>query len=139
MATTTATGKEAEIVLPPLSEKNPIPSHSAALRVDNQEQLLSLLMDQPDDVMSQNKRQYLVFGSPELRTLLMRQVLAHPRTRKWSNLHKSWDDDTFFLLPRGLNIAGTGILGEIQYEQLPAVDTVTYVLRPTDIANPAGH
>lgn len=132
-----STGKEAEIILAPPSEKNPIPSLSAALRVDNQEQLLSLLLDRPDfggllPQGSANFRQLLVFGSESLRTLLMRQVLTDPHTRAWKNQQTRWDDVTNFPgLPRTLTVVGTAILGDSK--ETAAADVVTFFLRPTDL------
>jgi hypothetical protein len=132
------TGKEAEIILPPPSEKNPIPSLTAALRVDNQEQLLSLLLDRPDDFAGSlphdaaNFRQLLVFGSDSLRTLLMRQVLTDPHTRAWKNQQTRWDGATTFPgMPRSLNVAGTAILGDTT--ETVTADVVTYFLRTTDL------
>jgi vacuolar protein sorting-associated protein 33A len=130
-------GKEAEIILPPPSDKNPIPSLSAALRVDNQEQLLALLLDRPvsADPLPQDAarfRQLLVFGSSSLRTLLMRQVLTDPHTRTWKNQQTRWDAATTFPgLPRSLNLVGTAILGEVN--EAVVADVVTYFIRPTDL------
>jgi vacuolar protein sorting-associated protein 33A len=121
-----ATGKEEEIILPPPSARNPIPSLSAALRVDNQEQLLDFLLQAPPDYQhdkntggvlvsstttgaavvstssssasssSHQFKQWLVFANEQMRTLIMRQVLSDPHGRKWSNPHKNWDADTTF-------------------------------------------
>lgn len=125
-------GKEAEIILPPPSEKNPIPSLSAALRVDNQEQLINLLLDIPNDHVA-GFRQFLVFGSHQLRTVLMRQVLSDPHTRKWSNPHKNWDEATQFPdVPKALNLIGTGVLGTFSANEIGSADVITYFLRPSD-------
>ena len=130
----TDSGKEAEIILPPPSDKNPIPSLSAALRVDNQEQLLGLLLDIPEDHVA-GFRQFLVFSSEQLRTMLMRQVLSDPHTRKWNNPHKNWDDDAQFPgLPKSLNVVGTGVLGECAFNEVGSPDVITYFMRSTDMA-----
>ncbi len=70
----TASSKEAQVILPPPSATNPVPTLPAALRLDNQEQLLNLLQ------MEQG-RQLLIFETDELRTLLLRQVVSDPNTR----------------------------------------------------------
>lgn len=139
MSNSVVLGKESEIILPPPSEKNPIPSLSAALRVDNYEQLLSLLLDRPDAVAGPQLAkggsifsQFLVFGSDSLRTLLLRQVLTDPHARIWKTQQSRWDAAvTFPGLPRGLNLVGTAILGDDIVAS--AADVVTYFLRPTDI------
>ena len=70
--------KESEIILPPPTALNPVPALPAALRLDNQEQLMSLLKTNPlmPKQEESNFRQLLVFGTESLRTLLMRQVLS---------------------------------------------------------------
>jgi hypothetical protein len=103
---------------------NPIPSLPAALRLDNQEQLLQLLQTHPtksdstgtDGTLTNTSfRQLLVFGTDSLRTLLMRQVLSDPHTRKYTKgqgTKKNWDAHTSFPLPKSLqqNIVGTRLL-----------------------------
>jgi len=131
-------GKEAEIILPPPTEKNPIPSLQAALRVDNQEQLLNLLQDSNG---SSNNKQLLVFATESLRTLIMRQVLSDPHQRTWPNASKcNWDEIHTYPTIRGVKLAGTAVLvtsnkGGDKEKEAPttAVDTVTYFLRPTDL------
>jgi hypothetical protein len=114
-------GKEAEIILPPPTALNPIPALTAALRVDNQEQLLQLLlMTPPPSVKPEQQqqqppspvgsRQLLVFGTDSLRTLLLRQVLTDPHSRP-KGRKTNWDPYTQFpYLPRGLHLVGTRIL-----------------------------
>lgn len=105
--------KEAEIILPPPSALNPIPSLPAALRLDNQEQLISFLKRDPftnDGNEDSSFRQLLVFGTDSLRTLLMRQVLSDPHTRTFKGKKKNWDLHNSYPLPRGLTLVGTRIL-----------------------------
>jgi vacuolar protein sorting-associated protein 33A len=162
-ATTIVAGKvEAEIILPPPSEKNPIPSLSAALRVDNYEQvvqLLSLQRPQIETTIATTKssttvptttsnRQFLMFGSTSLRTLLLRHVLADPHTKQSTSTTGSkqptnigpqrWENsNTFLNLPRNLNINGTAILEKSSAADntiIPSnIDIITYFLRPTDL------
>ena len=110
---------EADVILPPPSLYNPIPSLPAALRLDNQEQLLRLLLDDPSGGGiggggggSGVFRQWLVFGTESLRTLLLRQVLNDPHTATNKNKKKNWDPHRSFSFPRVLqpNIVGTSVL-----------------------------
>jgi hypothetical protein len=122
---TATTASEANVILPPPSALNPIPSLSVAFRLDNQEQLLNLLFTHPHPATSQitnvnDFRQLLVFGDAKLRTLLMRQVLQDPHTRQFQNTAsknkkkqtKNWDDATYFPLPKLLqtNVIGAKVL-----------------------------
>ena len=130
-------GIEAEIILPPPSELNPLPSLSAALRVDNKEQLLFLLGGSEAAGTSGStaaRPQLLVFGTESLRTLLMRQVLSDPHHRTWPNASKqNWDEiHTYPASVKGLKLAGTAVLGE-EVPEKAGVDTVTYFLHPTDL------
>ena len=149
--------KDAEIILPPPSPLNPIPSLSVALRVDNQEQLLSLLQRDPHapTVEDANFRQLLVFGGASLRTLIMRQVLSDPHTRTFKGKKKNWDPYLSFPLPRSLNIVGTRLLtpskkdwfeedkavGELNerdgsWDDLEgsSIDVITYFLHASDLS-----
>mmetsp|Transcript_45942 Transcript_45942/g.112091 ORF Transcript_45942/g.112091 Transcript_45942/m.112091 type:complete len:882 (+) Transcript_45942:148-2793(+) len=125
-----------QIILPPPSSLNPIPSLPAALRVDNRSQFLELLLTNPVASNGNNSaavfRQLLVFGRPSLRTLLMRHVLTDPHERKGgmntstagnSNQKKNkkvnWDAATSFPLPRQLqsNVVGCRLLLQQQGQQ----------------------
>jgi len=119
---------EHNVILPPPSARNPIPSLPAALRIDNQERLLELLLTNPVNSSSSineaaanssptSFRQLLVFGNESLRTLLLRQVLVDPQARTWGKpskkkTNKNWDDSKTFILPKSLqaNVLGTKIL-----------------------------
>ena len=159
-----AATKEAEIILPPPSALNPVPSLPAALRIDNQEQLVSLLKTDPflsnKDATESSFRQLLVFGTESLRTLLMRQVVSDPHTRAFKGKKKNWDAHNSFPLPRGLSFVGTRVLsvssvmteeirtsldttmegaevslkGQSSWEDTIDVDVVTYFLRPSDLS-----
>jgi hypothetical protein len=116
------------VILPPPSALNPIPSLQAALRIDNKERFLDLLLTNPcikSDESESNAasfRQLLVFGKESLRTLLMKQVLEDPHTKtfgkpkasnaKSKKTHKNWDDSKTFPLPKILqtNVVGTKVL-----------------------------
>jgi hypothetical protein len=138
--TTTTTGRETEILLPPRSVHNPIPSLSAALRVDNQEQFVQLLLSKhpthKNDGTS-SSQQILVFSNDSLRTVLMRQVLTDPHARDDKNKKKNWDDyNVFPNLPRNLNIIGTALLDETTIP-IPTTSSttstiVTYFLKAHD-------
>lgn len=88
---------ESEIILPAPTVLNPVPSLPVALRVDNQDQVLTLLQSDPPALVSPATvaastgsapaaatatsgkfRQLLVFGTASLRTLLLRQVVSDP-------------------------------------------------------------
>jgi hypothetical protein len=151
---------EAEIILPPPTALNPVPSLPAALRIDNQEQLISLLKTDPflNKKEDTSFRQLLVFGTESLRTLLMRQVLSDPHTRTFKAKKKNWDNHDSFPLPRGLTLVGTRILssamaegirtstdttlegaevslkGQSSWEEAVDVDVVTYFLQPSDLS-----
>jgi len=159
-----ATTKEAEIILPPPSALNPVPSLPAALRIDNEEQLVSLLKTDPflsnKPTGNSSFRQLLVFGTESLRTLLMRQVLSDPHTRTFKGKKKNWDANNSFPLPRGLSLVGTRVLssggstegirtsldatmdgaevslkGQSSWEQdIQNVEVVTYFLRASDLS-----
>lgn len=104
------TEKDAAVVLPPPSATNPVPTLPAALRLDNREQLMSLLgTDTAGKTPMARKRQLLFFANDSLRTLLLRQVLSHPSTRTYKG-KKNWDAQNVFPLPRGLGIVGTRLL-----------------------------
>lgn len=154
---------EAEIILPPPSALNPVPSLPAALRIDNQEQLLSLLKTDPS-ISDKGEglssfRQLLVFGTESLRTLLMRQVVSDPHTRTFKGKKKNWDSHSSFPLPRGLSLVGTRVLssgvteeeirtsldttmegaevslkGQSSWEDAVGADVVTYFLRSSDLS-----
>ena len=94
---------EMEIILPPPSDKNPIPSLSAALRVDNYEQVVQLLSlpstirsittpNQPSLPTTSTpttttipQPQFLLFGTASLRTLILRHVLNDPQQSSFSS------------------------------------------------------
>lgn len=123
-------GTESDVILPAPSEKNPIPSLVAALRLDNQEQLLNLLQQQCTG------SQMFVFATESLRTLLMRQVLSdpHKQQRTWNNASKqNWDAihsyPNITMVPN-LKLSATAIVGHV--EEIVGIDTVTYFLRPTN-------
>jgi hypothetical protein len=104
-------GKEAEVILPPPTPLNPIPVLSAALRLDNREQLFGLLQTNPSSsTPDTNFRQLLVFGTESLRTLLLRQVLSDPHSRTFKGKKKNWDPSDVFPIPRGLNVVDTCVL-----------------------------
>ena len=161
--TVVAQTTEAEIILPPPSALNPVPSLPAALRIDNQEQLLSLLKTDPTvdtkDGGLSSFRQLLVFGTESLRTLLMRQVVSDPHTRTFKGKKKNWDSHTSFPLPRGLSLVGTRVLsagvteeeirtsldttmegaevslkGQSSWDDAVGADVVTYFLRASDLS-----
>ena len=135
------------IVLPPPSADHPLPSLAAALRLDNAEQLLALLLTRPSASMAANVnrtssilspapepplRQFLVFGSEGLRTLLLRHVfsiltadgvsvVSHSSTKgkPSSKQHQSanWESIDSFSFPQKsattsgrLDIVGTHVL-----------------------------
>lgn len=158
-----ASEKEAEIILPPPTALNPIPALPAALRIDNQEQLVSLLKTNPLQPKQEESsfRQFLVFGTESLRTLLMRQVLSDPHTRVFkANKKKNWDAHNVFpAMPKGLTFVGTRILtpdtsegirtstdtitlegaevslkGQSSWDDAADVDVVTYFLHPSDLS-----
>ncbi|KAG7370240.1 Sec1 family protein [Nitzschia inconspicua] len=115
----TTTASEATVILPPPSALNPIPSLSAAFRLDNYEQLVEVLCQHPQRPTQSvhDFRQLLVFGDASFRTLLLRQVLSDPHTRTFSNpkkkkLNKNWDTANIFPLPKVLqsNVVGTKVL-----------------------------
>ena len=101
---------EADVILPPPTACNPIPSLPAALRLDNREQLLQVLQE------SSSLRQLLVFEDDALRTLLLRQVLNDPKTNANNNTtkqtKKNWDTFNVFHYPKSLqsSIVGTRLL-----------------------------
>mmetsp|Transcript_8310 Transcript_8310/g.12798 ORF Transcript_8310/g.12798 Transcript_8310/m.12798 type:complete len:676 (+) Transcript_8310:90-2117(+) len=136
--------KDAEVILPPPTPLNPIPVLPAALRIDNQDMLLSMLQSLPG-------RQLLVFGSESMRTVILRQVLSDPHARVFKG-KKNWDPAAFFPIPRGLQIAGTKVLPnrtgpsfvdkkgiENSDEENESwdenVDVVTYFLRPSSLSH----
>jgi hypothetical protein len=134
MASSTADSDH--VILPPPSALNPIPSLQAALRIDNKERFLDVLLTNPSikdesesattttTVATESFRQLLVFGKESLRTLLMKQVLEDPHTKtfgkqkaanntaKSKKTHKNWDDSKTFPLPKILqtNVVGTKVL-----------------------------
>jgi hypothetical protein len=109
------------VIVPPPSALNPIPSLPIALRIDNKERFIELLLTPPNNA-SNSFRQLLVFGKSNLRTLLMRQVLQDPNTRSFgggkgnaknkNSNNKNWDELTSFPLPKKLqtNVIGTKLL-----------------------------
>ena len=109
------------VIVPPPSALNPIPSLPIALRIDNKERFIELLLTPPNNA-SNSFRQLLVFGKNNLRTLLMRQVLQDPNTRSFgggkgnaknkNSNNKNWDELTSFPLPKNLqtNVIGTKLL-----------------------------
>lgn len=108
-ANAAVTEKDAEIVLPPPSVSNPVPTLPAALRLDNREQLEAVLESGPLGGLIESRRQLLVFGSESLRTLLLRQVLTDPKTRTYKG-KKNWEPQNVFPLPKNFGIVGTRIL-----------------------------
>lgn len=104
-----AASQEAQVVLPAPSATNPVPTLPAALRLDNQEQLLTLLQTNPTTNSLDNSfRQILVFSDDDLRTLLLRQVVSDPNTRVMKG-KKNWDAKNVFVgLPR--TVVGTRIM-----------------------------
>jgi vacuolar protein sorting-associated protein 33A len=154
---------EADIILPPPTPLNPIPSVPAALRLDNQEQLLQLLHTSPvksGNSSSDNSsdvvppfRQLLVFGSDSLRTLLLKQVLNDPHTRTFKGTKKNWDPAGVFQFPKSLQrlIVGTRLLSgssqdntsaalnvtsegaEVSLDIRSQVDVVTYFISPWNL------
>jgi hypothetical protein len=157
---------EADVILPPPTALNPIPELSAALRLDNQEQLLDLLQCNPISSTAafggSDFRQLLIFGSSNLRTLLLRQVLQDPHTRhfKGKQTKKNWDTYNSFQYPKSLSnsIVGTRLLEQTSFstsspfsvatgsdgaaevslkdredDEFQHVDVLTYFIRPWDI------
>lgn len=111
------TVSEADVILPPPTALNPVPELSAALRLDNQEQLIELLQTNPASTApfgAAGFRQLLLFGSSSLRILLLRQVLndPHKRQSKGKQTKKNWDNVNAFHYPKVLNnsIVGTRLL-----------------------------
>jgi hypothetical protein len=117
---------EADVILPPPTALNPIPELDAALRLDNQDQLLEALQSNPLINASggggdTNFRQLLVFGTNSLRTLLLRQVLQDPHKRqfKGKQTKKNWDGFNTFQYPKSIasTIVGTRLLqNSIDYQ-----------------------
>ena len=119
---------EDHIILPPPSASNPWPALGAALRVDQQEQLMELLRQDPSvstttttsTTTSSSPRkndpphfqQLLVFATDRLRTVLLRQALTDPQQRVWKGKKKNWDSVDSFPYPSdfGNSIVGTKIL-----------------------------
>ncbi|GAX11505.1 hypothetical protein FisN_22Lh196 [Fistulifera solaris] len=129
--------KESEIILPPPTPLNPLPAVSVALRLDNKEQLLTLLQSDPSaGLASSSFRQLLVFGTESLRTLLLRQVLSDPHARTFQGKKKNWDSHLFFPLPASITIVGTQILNQEHGgdETEGNVDVITYFLSPADLS-----
>jgi hypothetical protein len=123
----TASSKEAQVILPPPSATNPVPTLPAALRLDNQEQLLNLLQ-------IEQGRQLLIFETDELRTLLLRQVVSDPNTRVYKG-KKNWDAQNVFAgLPR--SIVGTQIMPDKhqKWQEETAVDVITYFLHASSLS-----
>jgi hypothetical protein len=100
--------REAQVILSPPSATNPVPTLPAALRLDNNEQLIALLQTNPAGSSGVPFRQLLVFSDDSLRTLLLRQVVTDPNTRVFKG-KKNWDGQHSFVgLPR--SIIGTRIM-----------------------------
>jgi vacuolar protein sorting-associated protein 33A len=112
-----------EIILPPPSAQHPIPSLTAALRLDNQEQLVELLQTAEHPM--------LVFGSESLRTLVLRQILADPNNRQPKKKLDMWNQ--FTSLPKGLVFNSTEVLSDGPLETGPA-SSIFYLLQAS---NPA--
>jgi hypothetical protein len=147
MTTAAPLMSEADVILPPPSPVNPIPSLPAALKLDNQEQLLSLLSTDPtatSSIIGNNTtstfRQVLVFGSESLRTLLLRHVLQEDQTSKTApkppnSTKKNWQGMSQFNFPKILqaSIVETQVLGTSNNNNNALkqhVDVMTYFLRP---------
>jgi hypothetical protein len=129
--------KESEIILPPPTALNPLPAVSLALRLDNKDQLLTLLQSDPSATLTSSSfRQLLVFGTESLRTLLLRQVLSDPHARTFQGKKKNWDGHLFFPLPASITILGTQILDQERGgdETEGSVDVITYFLPPADLS-----
>jgi len=122
---------EADVILPPPTALNPLPSLPAALRLDNREQLVALLEEgsgsSSGSIMGGNSshRQLLVFEDDALRQLLLRQVLNDPHTSFGSGSSsnnnqrpanttnkKNWQTYNKFTFPKSLEgkIVGTRLL-----------------------------
>jgi vacuolar protein sorting-associated protein 33A len=124
----TAMMADSDVIIPPPTALNPLPSLPAALRVDNREQLVSLLEEGSAGGSSTiSRRQLLVFEDDALRQLLLRQVLNDPHTSSNSsssnqrptttnNNKKNWQTYNKFNFPKSLEgkIAGTRILEPIR-------------------------
>jgi hypothetical protein len=138
---------ETELILPPPNPLNPIPALPAALRLENQEQLLALLQSNPHGSSgSSTFRQLLVFGNDSLRTLLLRQVLSDPHTRTFkANKTKNWDNVDEFPPYKNLQFLGTRLLSASETafqtsvtieggaEITAAADVITYFLNASDL------
>jgi hypothetical protein len=121
--------RETEIILSPPSSLNPVPALPAALRVDNHEQVLSLLQTDPVNKTSTVPfRQLLVFGTESLRTLIMRQVLSDPHTRTFKGKKKNWDAQESYPI-NGLTVTTQLVRDTVEED----VDVVTYFLRPDEV------
>lgn len=140
---------DADVIVPPPSALNPLPSLPVALRLDNRQQLLQVLEEG-------GGRQLLVFEDDALRQLLLRQVLNDPQasTTNQRQTKKNWQTYNKFQYPKSLasSIVGTRILEEtpprhgsptalsaadpdlLRGDSLKSggqhLDTVTYFVRP---------
>jgi hypothetical protein len=113
--------REAQVILAPPSATNPVPTLPAALRLDNNEQLMALLQTNPTGSSDTSFRQLLVFSDDSLRTLLLRQVVSDPNTRAFKG-KKNWDGQHSFVgLPR--SIIGTRIMPKSSGGSAPKVQT----------------
>lgn len=113
--------KEAQVILAPPSPTNPVPILPAALRLDNNEQLMTLLQTNPTGSSDMPFRQLLVFSDDSLRTLILRQVVTDPNTRVFKG-KKNWDGQHSFVgLPR--SIIGTRIMPNSSGGSVPKVRT----------------
>lgn len=122
-------GQETDVILPPPTPLNPIPVLTAALRLDNREQLFGFLQTNPSSSSPDpNFRQLLVFGTESLRTLLLRQVLSDPHTRTFKGKKKNWDPANVFPIPRGLNVVDTCVLSMEEDESDVLLESATAAL-----------
>jgi hypothetical protein len=113
--------REAQVILAPPSATNPVPTLPAALRLDNNEQLVTLLQTNPTGSSDMPFRQLLVFSDDSLRTLLLRQVVTDPNTRVFKG-KKNWDGQHSFVgLPR--SVIGTRIMPKSSGGSAPRVQT----------------
>lgn len=118
---------DADVILPPPTASNPLPSLSVALQRDNYEQLSDLLSSDPLG-SDATPFQVLIFANESIRTLLLRHVLI-AESKKTNKKPPPLPKKDSFNLPREFNIVATEVIGE----PLKLPDThqvVTYFLRP---------
>jgi Sec1 family len=141
--------KEAQVILAPPSPTNPVPILPAALRLDNNEQLMTLLQTNPTGSSDMPFRQLLVFSDDSLRTLLLRQVMTDPNTRVFKG-KKNWDPGNIIgtrIMPHSsggsvpkvrtdatMEGAEVSLLQDESWDNNESVDVITYFLRASALS-----